>query len=101
MLSSELCNTLPAVLLLRSSVTPQEFFLKAVCVCSTLGCLTALQVAQLMVSMFPFPATMNQLAQEIARRWDEQQEQQLAAALAATAVGGSGRNRAGKRQQRG
>lgn len=64
---------------------PQEVFLKAVSVSSTLGCLTALQVAQLMVSMFPFPAPMLRLAHEVAGLWEQQQKKQLAAAVAAAA----------------
>lgn len=73
-------------------------FLKAVSLCTILGCLTSLQVAQLMVDTFPHPAPINQIAQTIAQRWEAQEAEQLAAALAATGI--SSMSRSGSKQRR-
>ena len=59
-----------------SAATSQELLLKAVCFTTHVGCLTPLQVAQLLVHMFPYPAVINTWAQEIAMRWEEKQQQQ-------------------------
>jgi hypothetical protein len=77
----------------------QEMLIKGCLSVFTLGRLTWLQAARLLIHAFPYPAALAAVCQEIAELANEELQAQQAAAeaagAAAGAVGGSGSSRRG------